>query len=88
MKVNNNWHVGGRGGGGGDVKAEPEVAGGINHGIKAFDAIKGLFGRRSFEVKEVHDATVDGAIRAAREFDPKTDHGPVKSLFPRHIWQY
>ena len=88
MKVDNNWHVGIFCGGGGEKEAELEVASGINHGIEGFDAIEGLFGGRSFEVEEVHDAVVDGAIRATREVDPEGDHGSVESHFPRHVLQY
>lgn len=62
MEVDDDGEAGGGCGGGGYVEAEPEFACGVDCDIKGFDTIGGVFGGRGFEVEEVQETTVDGAV--------------------------
>lgn len=66
VHVDDNRADSGGGDGVGDVKAEPEIAGGVNDDIRRFDTITRSLRSRDFEVEEAPDTAVDSEVRPAR----------------------
>lgn len=80
--VEENEDGNGRGGIGGGEETEPEWAGGVDGDVRCGNGVDGVGIRTALDVQEVHETTVDGAVRATAGVADGGDEGQSKSGCP------
>lgn len=84
VEENNNGKRGRRSRGGwrGNEETEPEVSTGVDGDVGGLNAVKGVGVRVGFEVEEVHETAVDGAVGTASGVGEGGEEGDGEAGLP------